>query len=377
MGKLLLTSGQVQVLLSSAFGIAISITSTFRPLTSSIVAAITFFLFLAGYTIQQRSIADLQSHLKPRIPIAPISDAAQQPLSGPQHPSRLFNPDQNAKISEHTASQEPPQLSWQKLAHVQIVTDHHHVCSTIMFFGDLARLKSPARRVLLFPQAWAMEKQAAKHDLIDPYMDITRRLLRRAARRYNVELRPIPSSAAQEDNPLAGLWALTDLQRVMLLQTPGLVQDAEALDAVLAYTNPAPMTILQQDTDSNLSSEHLILATPAKETHRVLTMTGLHNVTAITSALHPAYLSLPHTIASIGSLHDAVHPNKTAFMETPYILFNDPKLPGPEWEVDYARVVQARPKDKDADWLWTKMYGEFAGRRYDICGLGLEVWRDE
>lgn len=341
------------------------------------MAAITFFLFLAGYTIQQRSIADLQSQLKPRIPIAPTSDSAQQPLAGPQNPSRLFNPEQNALILEHVSSQKPQQANWQKLAHVQIVTNHHDVCSTIMFFGDLARLKSPARRVLLFPQAWAMEKQAAKHDLIDPYMDITRRLLRRAARRYNVELRPIPSSAGQDENPLASLWALTDVERVMLLQIPGLVQDAEALDSILAYTNPAPMTLLQQDADSILTSEDLIVATPAKETHRVLTTNGLQNITAIISALHPAYISSPYAIASIGSLHNAVHPNKTAFMETPYIRFSDPKLPGPEWEVDYARVVQARPKDKDADWLWTKMYGEFAGRRYDICGLGLEVWRDE
>jgi hypothetical protein len=339
------------------------------------VAAITFFLFLAGYTIQQRSIADLQSQLKPRIPIAPQSISAQQPLSGPQHPSRLFNPEQNAIISEHTNTQKRPQVDWQKLAHVQIVTTHHDVCSTIMFFGDLARLKSPARRVLLFPQAWAMEKQAAKHDLIDPYMDITRRLLRRAARRYNVELRPIVRPAGQDDASLAHLWALTDLERVMLLQTPGLVQDAEALDAVLAYTKSAPMTLLQQE-NSTVSSEDLILATPAKETHRVLTTNAFQNITAITSALHPAYLSTPNIIASIGALHDASQPNKTAFLETPYIRFNDPKLPGPEWEVDYARVVQARPKDKDADWLWTKMYGEFAGRRYDVCGLGLEVWRE-
>jgi hypothetical protein len=194
------------------------------------VAAITFFLFLAGYTIQQRSIADLQAQLKPRIPIAPLSRSAQTPLSGPQHPSRLFDPEQNAIISEHTATQEQPQLDWQKLAHVQLVTKHHDVCNTIMFFGDLARLKSPARRILLFPQAWAMEKQAAKHDLIDPYMDITRRLLRRAARRYNVELRPIATPAGQEDASLAHLWALTDLERVMMLQAPGLVQDAETLD---------------------------------------------------------------------------------------------------------------------------------------------------
>lgn len=243
-----------------------------------------------------------------------------------------------------------------------------------MFFGDLARLKSPARRILLFPQAWAMEKQAAKHDLIDPYMDITRRLLRRAARRYNVELRPIATLVGQEDAGWAGLWALTDLERVIMLRTPGLVQDAEALDAVLAYTKSAPMTLLQQE-GSDVVSEDLILATPAKETHRVLTTNAFQNIIAISSTLHPAYLVSANIIASIGALHDAYQPNKTAFLESPYIRFDDPKLPGPEWEVEYSRVVQARPKDKDADWLWTKMYGEFAGRRYDVCGLGLEVWR--
>jgi hypothetical protein len=339
------------------------------------VVAITFFLFLAGYTIQQRSIADLQAQLKPRIPVAPLSVSVQQPLSGPQHPSRLFKSEQNTAISEHTATRQQSQVDWQKLAHVQIVTRHHDVCSTIMFFGDLARLKSPARRILLFPQAWAMEKQAAKHDSIDPYMDITRRLLRRAARRYGVELRPIATPAGQTNASLASLWALTDLERVMMLKTPGLIQDAEALDAVLAYTMSSPMTLLQQH-DSYIATEDLILTTPAKETHRVLTTNTLQNITSISASLHPAFLSSPNMIASIGALHNASHPNKTSFLETPYIRFNDPKLPGPEWEVDYARVVQARPKDIDADWLWTKMYGEFAGRRYDVCGLGLEVWRE-
>ncbi|KAI5253134.1 hypothetical protein E4T42_03046 [Aureobasidium subglaciale] len=358
MGKLLLTSGQVQVLLSSAF-----------------VVTITFFLFLAGYTMQQHSVASLQAQLKPRIPIAPALETAQQPLSGPQHPSRLFDAEQNDLIDKHNAAQEAPTVNWQKLAHVQLVTNHHDVCSAIMVFGDLARSKSPARRILLFPQAWAMEKQAGKHDMIDPYMDSTRRLLRRAARRFNVELRPVIPPAGQEGISVASLWALTDLARVMLLQTPGLVQDAEALDAVLAYTEPAPMTLLQ-DADNYLEAEDLILATPAKETHRVLTAAGLQNLTSIIPMLHPSHLAVSIIIASIASLHNAIHPNKTSFLQTPYIRFNDPKLPGPEWEVDYSRVVEARPKDKDADWLWTKLYGEFAGRRYDICGLGLEVWRD-
>ncbi|KAI5203988.1 hypothetical protein E4T39_03901 [Aureobasidium subglaciale] len=344
-------------------------------LSSAFVAAITFFLFLAGYTIQQHSVANLQAQLKPRIPIAPLSEAAQKPPPGPQHPSRLFDAEQNVLITEHNAAMETLAVNWQKLAHVQLVTSHHHVCSAIMLFGDLARMKSPARRVLLFPQAWAMEKQAAKHDMIDPYMDSTRRLLRRAARRYNVELRPILSPAGREDVSIASLWSLTDLERVMLLQTPGLVQDAEALDALLAYTEPEPMTLLQTD-DVHLQFDDLILATPAKETHRVLTVAGVQNLTSMIPMLHPAHLAATKILTSVGSLHDAVQPNKTSFLETPYIRFSDPKLPGPEWEVDYARVVEARPKDKDADWLWTKLYGEFAGRRYDICGLGLEMWRD-
>ncbi|KAI5247816.1 hypothetical protein E4T43_01803 [Aureobasidium subglaciale] len=358
MGKLLLTSGQVQVLLSSAC-----------------VVTITFFLFLAGYTIQQHSVANLQAQLKPRIPVGPLSEATQQPLSGPQHPSRLFDAEHNVLIAKHNAGQELPTVNWQKLAHVQLVTNHHDICSAIMLFGDLARSKSPARRVLLFPQAWAMEKQAGKHDMIDPYMDSTRRLLRRAARRYNVELRPVIPPAGQESIAVASLWALTDLERVMLLQTPGLVQDVQVLDAVLAYTEPAPMTLLQH-TDNHLEVEDLIVATPAKETHRVLTAAGLQNLTSIIPMLHPSHLTASNIIVSIGALHNAIHPNKTSFLQTPYIRFSDPKLPGPEWEVDYARVVEARPKDKDADWLWTKLYGEFAGRRYDICGLGLEVWRD-
>ncbi|THV67490.1 hypothetical protein D6D29_10321 [Aureobasidium pullulans] len=362
MGKLLLTSGQVQVILSSAF-----------------VAGITFFLFLAGYTIQQHSIANLQSQLKPRIPIAPLSDSAQQPLPGPQHPSRLFNAEQNAIIADHIDSQqEAPVVNWQNLAHVQLVTNHHDVCNAILLFGDLARLKSPARRILLFPQAWAMEKQAAKHDMIDPYMDSTRRLLRRAARRYNVELRPISSSAGQEGDAfsIASLWGLTDLERVMLLQTPGLINDAEVLDGVLAYTESAPMTLLQEITSSNLEASDLILATPARETHRLLTLSS-SNISTISSLLHPSYLPPTSLLTSIGSLHSAIHPNKTSFLDTPYILFRDSKLPGPEWEVEYKRVVEARPRDKDADWLWTKMYGEFAGRRYETCGLGLEMWREE
>ena len=58
-----------------------------------------------------------------------------------------------------------------------------------------------------------------------------------------------------------------------------------------------------------------------------------------------------------------------------YIRFSDPRLPGPEYDVPWADKVAARPKNKDADWTWTKLYGEFAQMRMEICGLDLESWR--
>ena len=83
-------------------------------------------------------------------------------------------------------------------------------------------------------------------------------------------------------------------------------------------------------------------------------------------------------IRSIGTLHDAQPGfNATAYLENvAYIRFSDPKLPGPEYDVPWAKKRDARPKNKDADWTWTKMYGEFAQKRMDICGLDLETWRD-
>lgn len=258
-----------------------------------------------------------------------------------------------------------------------------------MILADLHRLKSPARRILFFPVAWARDKQAAKHDLHDPYLDITRRLLRRAARRYNVELHPITpwqEGGNEEDEAAYGeavIWGLRDVQRALVLQSPGMINDAGPLDSLLAFSDPGPLSLLQNDAEANIAATDMVLLQPGPDVSSVLTASA-------TIAQVPDFSSvasiLPFTVfppsesilvRSIGSLHNATSLNKTEFSQTPYLRFSDPKLPGPEWEVDYARVVEARPKDKDADWLWTKSYGEFAGRRYEVCGLGLEAWRGE
>ena len=79
-----------------------------------------------------------------------------------------------------------PAEGWKRVAYAQVVTDHRLVCNAVMVFGELHRQKSPAQRVLLFPKAWAETTKTG-----DPYTDTSRRLLKRAAKRYGVVLQPI------------------------------------------------------------------------------------------------------------------------------------------------------------------------------------------
>ena len=286
-------------------------------------------------------------------------------------------------------------VDWKRLAHVQLARTHHDVCNSIMVFGELHRLRSPARRLLLFPKSWAAEKEAGKGSATDPFMDSSRRLMRMAARRYGVELRPVdPTSESTQDGvpstySLVSAYALTDFDRILAIETPGLLLDASPLDAVLAFTEKTPFAMLEDSTaNDGVHSQDLLLLQPSQQDHtalleKITTLATPYNDTLLHTAFQEPLLlssSTPDTtlIRSVGLLHDArAGFNATAYLDNvAYIRFSDPKLPGPEYDVQWAKKREARPKNKDADWTWTKLYGEFAQKRMDICGLDLESWRD-
>ena len=273
---------------------------------------------------------------------------------------------------------------------MQLVKNHHSVCNAVMLFGELHRLKSPAKRVLMFPRAWAFEKKAGKGDVFDPYMDTSRRLLRMAARRYKVELRPIgpivdgANEEAESSYSVASIYSLLSYDRVLLLSTPGTILDATPLDSVLAYAPGASLALLQKDERSGVNETDLVLAMPETEAYTALmdARSSLMSQDTLMQTSLPDTLVLDSStdgtklVSSISALHDvSADFNMTAYLSSAaYIRFSDPKLPGPEYEVPYADVVRARPKNKDADWVWTKLYGNFAQDRMDICGLDLEPW---
>ncbi|KAK3702219.1 hypothetical protein LTR37_015051 [Vermiconidia calcicola] len=382
MARILLSQSQVTVVISTG-----------------LIVIFALLLFLSGYVVQQRTVTGIQSAIRPRIPKPPPSQAApeQQPAEPQLQASRLFGSRGEGHVAFtdfEKAADSSANVNWSRLAHVQLVKNHHEVCSAIMVLAELHRLRSPARRVLLFPQGWATEKKAGKGEISDPFLAISRRLMKAAARRYGVELRPVSplfpaeEGGAEDVYSLASAYALTDFDRVLSIETPGLLVDASPLDAVLAFTESAPFAMLHDTTDGDgVHAEDLFLLQPSSDTHTLLKQ-DLANQQPFNDGLIPTSFPDPllldssseHSalIRSIGTLHEAGSNafNATAFLsDVSYIRFSDPKLPGPEYDVPWAEKVAARPKNKDADWTWTKLYGQFAQKRMEVCGLDLEFWR--
>jgi hypothetical protein len=347
-------------------------------------------------------VTGLQQAIKPRLPRAPPSVIAeQQKILASNYPqSRLFRG--GVRDAGHVAftdfdkaSDPSEKVDWQRLAHVQLARNHHDVCSAIMVLAEFHRMRSPARRLLLFPEEWAAERdEHGRAEITDPFIDSSRRLLRLAARRYGVELRPVrPLVKRNEEGvevkiySMESAFALTDFDRVLSIELPGLVLDASPLDAVLAFTEPAPFALLHDTAEGDgVHPEDLFLIQPSLSTRDSLkdflkTQPSRGDTLLSQFFNDPLLLDSNSTesalVRSIGTLHD-VDPdfNSTAYIsDVAYMRFSDPKLPGPEYDVNWSQKRAARPQNKDADWVWTKLYGEFAQRRMDVCGLDLETWR--
>jgi len=156
-------------------------------ISSSIVLIFTLILFLSGYVLQQKTVHSLQAAIKPRLP-KPLP--VPKPIAAPSLNVKWARPvggraGSDAEFQEYINQQT---IDWSKLGYVQVVKEHVELCSAMMVFADLHRLKSPAKRILLFPRIWLQDKEG---ELADPSLGTSRRLLRAAARRYGVVLMPV------------------------------------------------------------------------------------------------------------------------------------------------------------------------------------------
>ncbi|KAI9659271.1 MAG: hypothetical protein M1821_001529 [Bathelium mastoideum] len=370
---MLLTSAQVSVFASSG-----------------VVFVFTLMLFFSGYVIQQRTVSSLQEAIRPRTPAPPPSISPQEILVEPLPASRAFggalgSPGQKALKLYKSGSPEANPIDWKKLAHVQLVRDHDEVCSAIMLFAELHAQKSPAKKVLMFPKVWATEERG---EILDPYLESSKRLMRAAARRYQVVLRPMTTllDGADDSNrssySLASLFALTEYDRVMYLQPPGHVLNAAAMASILAFSPRTPLMSLQSREVPGKRSIEMLLISPSTFYIRQLSKTLSKQANVDADLLQASFpytqdshllantVFLPHT-SDLRAASETF--NATEFLDTTsYIRIVDSELVGPQFDVPYSDRVAARPKAADAEAIWSRIYDGFRLGRMSICGLDLE-----
>lgn len=159
-------------------------------LSSGVVIFFTSLLFLSGYVLQQQTVASLQTAIKPKIQPPKLESDPLESLAHDRtaHIVYKFGGEALHSVQARFSSVQDAVLPWSRLAYVQLVREHSELCNSIMFMGELNRLKSPARRLLMFPRDWALPRA---EDDFDAEIETSKRLLRLAARRYGVTLHPM------------------------------------------------------------------------------------------------------------------------------------------------------------------------------------------
>ena len=173
---MLLTSGHIPMLISS-----------------SVVCIFTCLLFFSGYVLQQRTVASLQYAIKPRIQPPklepdPLNELHYIPKS--KHGILEFGGNALHSVQTRFSGVQNKVAPWSRLAYVQVVKKHGELCNAVMLFGELQRMRSPARKILLFPREWVNIDDGTEEEG-NVAIDTSKRLLRLAARRYGVRLHPI------------------------------------------------------------------------------------------------------------------------------------------------------------------------------------------
>jgi hypothetical protein len=353
------------------------------------VCLFTLALFLSGYVLQQRYVHNLQAVIRPRLPKplpppkpieAPTLDVKwARPMGG--------RPEIDETYAQYIAGQT---MDWSRLGYVQVVREHVELCSAVMFLSDLHRMKSPARKILMFPRLWLAEAEEAKKD---PQMATTWRLLRTAARRYGVTLMPMEpivdgaDATLPSSYSLASIYSLIDYERILYLQGPGVLLDASALDSLLAFSKSEPMAAYPATPERLDLSTSMLLIHPTQENFHQLKSLRASNPTSDLGLFRKTFsapdslisqwsLSMGNVIYESPSLRSAGDGfNMTAFEEaTTFVRLSDPEIPGPEYDIPFADRVKLRPQNEEAQEAWTRLYERFRQRRMEVCGLDLEVY---
>ncbi|KAH0565210.1 hypothetical protein GP486_001393 [Trichoglossum hirsutum] len=266
----------------------------FGSLTDPVpVCIFTGVLFLSGLFLQQQTVRQFHAALATQKAIHSASPTAS--------PSSL------APIPAATGA-----------AYAQLVVEHHDVCSTIMLFSELDRSRSRFDKILMYPGPWGdVDRQDARSEK-------TKGLLKVAAERYNVILRPMEPIFGDPDDPIS-------LNTHFFILQPNVTEFARRAE------DPA---FFNRNNHGHF---------------RIQTAVYREDIKAFDSR------DLPRSSAA------ATISNAT------YVTINSPP---PEHHLTRSELLahKSAPPQGETRNVWEGLYERYKNERMEVCGLGLETW---
>ncbi|KAL8716453.1 MAG: hypothetical protein Q9220_000360 [cf. Caloplaca sp. 1 TL-2023] len=317
-------------------------------ISSSVVFIFTFLLFLSGYVLQQQTVRSLQAAIKPQ----PVL----QPPPSPVLAKHFGTPPGHSLFDKYLATNRP-KGGWAKVAYVQLLREHVHVCNAVMLFATLEEQESMAQRMILYPKAW--DARASSQQPLDPQTETSKRLLRAAAKRYKVMLQPVEP---------------------MLKVGSSLALDTGGLDHLFTLPMETTMLGISAGSEDEATSPSVILLRPSKENFQdTLASLPSDKYDEETVLLKiPRVADLPedqvHVVARTADLKyedDAF--NSTEFLGgTSYVHISDTGVAGPEFGVPQRLSTSAKLMKPEPRKAWQDVYERYRQQRMDVCGLDLE-----
>ncbi|MCJ1323853.1 hypothetical protein MMC10_000514 [Thelotrema lepadinum] len=313
-------------------------------------------LFLSGYILQQRTVRDIHAILHP--PPDPSTIVAEAP-----------------EVSVPLL-----QIAWDRTAHVQLIQRLEDVCNAVIILAELSRQNSLAQRVILYPRQW--EQKILQDQSQTRTMARHLRLLRRAAARYSISLRP--SNMRLHDNlddktshALASLFSLVDFDMVLHLSPSGFVTNAVALDNLFSpSTNSSSIHFVGSEDKADEPMAFLMspsTITYQRATEKPSTAISAREFAAVSGSV-PDASEIFFASSSLRSRDYAARSidNEGTLSRVGYVRFADPEILGPEYDIPYQTWVEARPSSGSARRTWESLYEQYRTQRMNVCGLDLE-----
>ncbi|KAI9733277.1 MAG: hypothetical protein M1834_003361 [Cirrosporium novae-zelandiae] len=349
---------------------------------TGVVFTFTSLLFLSGYVLQQQTVHNIQAVIK--IPTETSASSPSSPtIAAAPAIGKTFGSPPGSKghvAYKDYVAQNHPAGGWNKVAYVQLVRKHLHVCNALMVFAELEKQKSPAARALLYPKSWDDDAKLYHSG----QTDTTIRLLKKAAQKFGVRLVPIePMGRLSADDlseiyPVAGLFSLTAYDRIIYLEPSGLLLGPRRLDGLLTTSSQSSILSLSGPTTNDVSP--LLLMKPNHETFKDILkklnngytngqiLSGLEsravNETTLEGNLVIDTADLKSKVKNIDL--------ENFWDSTSYVHVSDHKLPGPEYSIPRELYWQQRPQMAPAGLIWDDIYERYRQLRMDVCGLDLE-----